>query len=145
MIDEESISPVRVLIADDNKALRDAVTRLLTAVPEVEVCGEADNGRDALNMSIGLKPDVVLMDIAMPEMNGLEVTRQLRRVTPTVEVLVFTQHDSTHAMQAALDAGARGYLAKTQAGSLLEAIRTVSRHQRYSSLHRLVSASATAQ
>ncbi len=130
---------VRVLIADDNQALRYAVGRMLATDPGMELCGEAENGREALKKSIDLKPDVVLMDIAMPEMNGLEVTRTLRRLAPTVEVLVFTQHESTHAMQAALDAGARGYLAKGHAASLVEAIRTVARHKTYSSLHRVIS------
>ncbi len=125
---------MRVLIADDNRSLRYAVGRMLATDPTMNVCGEAENGREALAKTVDLRPDVVLMDIAMPEMNGLEVTREVRRLAPAVEVLVFTQHDSTHAMQAALDAGARGYLAKTHAGSLLEAIRTVARHQRYSSL-----------
>ena len=129
---------MRVLIADDNQALRYAVGRMLATDPTMELCGEAENGREALKKSIDLKPDVVLMDIAMPEMNGLEVTRTLRRLAPSVEILVFTQHESTHAMQAALDAGARGYLAKTHAASLVEAIRTVARHKTYSSLHRVV-------
>ncbi len=137
--DPGSAARVRVLIADDNQALRYAVARLLATEPALELCGEAADGREALNKSIDLKPDVVLMDIAMPEMNGLEVTRALRRVAPTVEVLVFTQHESTHAMQAALDAGARGYLAKNHAAALVDAIRTVAGHKTYSSLPRPIS------
>jgi DNA-binding NarL/FixJ family response regulator len=125
---------VRVLIADDNQSLRYAVGRMLATDPTMNVCGEAENGREALAKTVDLRPDVVLMDIAMPEMNGLEVTRAVRKLAPGVEVLVFTQHESPHAMQAALDAGARGYLAKTHAASLLEAIRTVARHKTYSSL-----------
>ncbi len=142
--DSDSTSRVRVLIADDNQALRYAVGRMLATDPGMELCGEAENGREALNKSIDLKPDVVLMDIAMPEMNGLEVTRALRRLAPTVEVLVFTQHESTHAMQAALDAGARGYLAKAHAASLVQAIRTVARHRTYSSLPRAINRPAFA-
>lgn len=134
MTQQDSVRSVRVLIADDNKALREAVARLLSSVPHVEVCGEAENGREALERAVRLRPDVVLMDVGMPELNGLEVTRKLRRLAPAVEVLVFTQHDSRHAMQAAMDAGARGYLAKSHAAALVDAIRTVARHQQYSSL-----------
>ena len=133
---------VRVLIADDNKALRDAVGRVLAAVPAVELCGEAENGREALAKTIALKPDVVLMDIGMPDMNGLEATRALQKLAPAVEVLVFSEHESTYAMQAAIDAGARGYLAKSHAASLVDAIATVARHRSYSSLPRLISTSA---
>lgn len=131
---QELKSGVRVLVADDNQTLREAVIRLLSSVPNIEVCGEAENGREAFDQALDLRPDVILMDVGMPELNGLEVTRKLRNVAPKIEVLVFTQHESRHAMQAALDAGARGYLAKSHAASLIEAIRTVARHQQYSSL-----------
>jgi DNA-binding NarL/FixJ family response regulator len=136
----EPQTAVRILVVDDNKALRDAVGRLVKSVPGLEVCGEAENGREGVRKTIDLQPDVVLMDIAMPDVNGLEATRELRRVAPRTEVLVFTEHESRHAMQAAMDAGARGYLAKTHASSLVEAVRTVARHRPYSSLARAIGA-----
>jgi DNA-binding NarL/FixJ family response regulator len=138
--DSDSQVCVRLLVVDDNKALRNAVARLVKAVPGLELCGEAENGREAINKTVDLQPDVVLMDIAMPEINGLEATRQLRKVAPRTEVLVFTEHESMQAMQAAMDAGARGYLAKTHASSLVEAVRTVARHRPYSSLARAIGA-----
>lgn len=131
---------VRILVVDDNEALRDAVGRLVKSVPGLEVCGEAENGREAIKKTIDLQPDVVLMDIAMPDVNGLEATRQLRKVAPRSEVLVFTEHESRHAMRAAMDAGARGYLAKTHASSLVDAVRTVASHRPYSSLERAIGA-----
>lgn len=131
---------VRILVVDDNKALRNAVGRLIKCVPGLEVCGEAENGREAIQRTIDLQPDVVLMDIAMPDLNGLEATRKLRKVAPRAEVLVFTEHESMHAMQAAIDAGARGYLAKSHAASLVDAVKTVAGHRRYSSLARAVGA-----
>jgi DNA-binding NarL/FixJ family response regulator len=140
---QESAEPqmcVRILVVDDNAALRNAVGRLIKCVPGMEVCGEAENGREAIQRTIDLQPDVVLMDIGMPDLNGLEATRKLRKVAPRAEVLVFTEHESTHAMQAAMDAGARGYLAKTHAASLVDAVKTVARHRRYSSLARAVGA-----
>jgi len=138
--DFEAQACVRILVVDDNKALRDAVGRLVKSVPGLEVCGEAENGREAIQKTIDLQPHVVLMDIAMPDINGLEATRELRRVAPRAEVLVFTEHESRQAMQAAMDAGARGYLAKTQASLLVEAVRTVARHRPYSSLARAIGA-----
>jgi len=97
------MTTLRILIVDDNKALRDAVRRLLAFRPSWEICGEATNGREAIEKSVELHPDVVLMDIGMPEMDGLQATRRLGELAPEIEVLVFTEHESKHAMAAALD------------------------------------------
>ncbi|HEY7615382.1 MAG TPA: response regulator transcription factor [Terriglobales bacterium] len=128
------MNTVRVLIVDDNKSLREAVRRMLAFWPSGEVCGEASNGREAIEKCVELHPDVVLMDIGMPEMDGLAATRRLGELAPEIEVLVFTEHESQHAMAAALGAGARGYLAKSKSTHLREAIEAVAQHQHYSGL-----------
>ncbi|PYX78261.1 MAG: hypothetical protein DMG70_32440 [Acidobacteria bacterium] len=128
------MTTLRILIVDDNKALRDAVRRLLAFRPSWEICGEATNGREAIEKSVELHPDVVLMDIGMPEMDGLQATRRLGELAPEIEVLIFTEHESKHAMAAALEAGARGYLAKSRSSQLGEAIETIAQHQHYSAL-----------
>jgi DNA-binding NarL/FixJ family response regulator len=133
------MTTLRILVVDDNKALRDAVRRLLAFRPHWEICGEATNGREAIEKSVELHPDVVLMDIGMPEMDGLQATRRLGELAPEIEVLVFTEHESRHAMAAALEAGARGYLAKSRAGQLGEAIEAIAQHQPYSALNEALS------
>jgi DNA-binding NarL/FixJ family response regulator len=131
----------RVLVVDDSKALRDAVQRLLAGLPSWEICGEAGNGREAIEKALELQPDVILMDVGMPELDGLEATRRIRQQLE-VEVLIFTQYDSHQAGQEALAAGARGYLPKSQAADLVEALETVVQHQNYSG-HRRESSAAS--
>jgi DNA-binding NarL/FixJ family response regulator len=120
----------RVLVVDDSKALRDAVQRLLTGLPEWEICGEAVNGREGVEKAVELRPDVILMDVGMPELDGLEATRRIRNQVDT-EVLVFTQYDSRQAAEEAMAAGARGYLPKSRAANLIEALTAVAQHQNY--------------
>ena len=120
----------RVLIVDDSKALRDAVRRLLAGFPDWEICGEAGNGREGVDMALELRPDVILMDVGMPELDGLEATRRIRKQLDT-EVLVFTQYDSRQAAEEAISAGARGYLPKSRAADLIEALTAVAQHRDY--------------
>lgn len=120
----------RVLVVDDSKALRDAVRRLLADLPDWEICGEAGNGREGVEKALELRPDVILMDIGMPELDGLEATRRIRKQIDT-EVLVFTQYDSRQAAEEALAAGARGYLPKSRAADLVQALTQVAQHQDY--------------
>lgn len=129
--DDRSHSMVgRVLVVDDSKALRDAVRRLLADLPDWEICGEACNGREGVEKALELRPDVILMDIGMPELDGLEATRRIRKQLDT-EVLVFTQYDSRQAAEEALEAGARGCLPKSRAADLVEALTAVVQHQNY--------------
>jgi DNA-binding NarL/FixJ family response regulator len=123
---------VRALLVDDSLALRDAIRRLLSKSRSVQICGEATNGYEALEQATQLKPEVIIMDIGMPVMDGLEATRRLRRASPAIEILIFTEHDSEHAVNAAWEAGARGYLHKAVAAAELErAVETVARHESY--------------
>ena len=95
-----------------------------------EVVGEAGDGLEALDKANSLQPDIVLLDVTMPKMHGLEVCRRLRQKADGPEIVIVTQHDSPHMMREALDAGARGYIVKSNAGrDLLEAVDAVSQHR----------------
>lgn len=103
----------RILIADDHELVRVGLRRLLEEHPGWEVCGEADDGRQAIEKARMLKPDVVLMDIGMPQLNGIEATRRIRRELPGTEVCILSVHDSEPLVRQAIEAGARAYLLKT--------------------------------
>ena len=124
-------SVVRILIADDHPAFRSAVRRVLSNSKRYEICGEAVNGREAVDKSIELHPHVVLMDVHMPEMNGFEATRLLRAMMPETEILICTNLEGGFEMEIAFSAGARGYLAKSQSSNLAKAIQAVASHQQY--------------
>src|SRR5919204_6799505 len=98
---------IRVLIVDDHPIFRDGMSQLLESVPGFEVCGEASTGEEAVRMAAELAPDVVLMDIGMPRMNGIEATRALLQVCPGARVLVLTMYEEPESVVAALRAGAR--------------------------------------
>ncbi len=118
---------IRVLLADDHAIVRDGVRMILNAQSDLEVIGEASNGAGALSLAHSLKPDIVLMDIGMPGMNGLEATRALKEAQPQIQILILTMHEDEDYFFRILAAGASGYVLKG-AGSdeLLSAIRAVS-------------------
>ena len=117
---------VRIVIADDHELVRRGARALLESQPGWKVVGEASTGRQALEQVKTLKPDVVLMDISMPELNGLEATRQILKVVPRTQVLILTLHESEQVMRSVLEAGARGYILKSDAErKLLEAVEAV--------------------
>src|SRR5271170_1159930 len=120
---------LRILIVDDEKAVRTALGRLLATRKEWQVVGEAADGAEAIGMARELQPDIVIMDITMPEMNGLEATPEIKKALPAAEVLIFTQHDSTQMIQQAQNAGASGYLLKSQANWLVKAVEAMSQHK----------------
>jgi DNA-binding NarL/FixJ family response regulator len=121
------MEPVRVLIADDHQLFRDGLRGLLEAVTEMTVVGEATNGQEAIEMAERLQPDVVLMDIKMPGVNGIEATRRIHDTSPHVGVLVVTMFEDDDSVFAAMRAGARGYLLKdARREDVLGAIRAVS-------------------
>jgi DNA-binding NarL/FixJ family response regulator len=107
---------MRILLADDHEVVRRGLRTLLQARPGWEVCGEAATGREAVEKVRSLKPDVVVLDVTMPEMNGLEATRRVLKAAPQTQVLILTMHDSDEVVQEVLDAGARGYVLKSDAG-----------------------------
>jgi DNA-binding NarL/FixJ family response regulator len=125
------MTPARILIADDHEVVRQGVRAVLEGQPGWVVCGEASTGREAVTRAIDLRPDVVVLDVSMPELNGLEATRQIRRAVPA-KILILTVHESDQVVTEVLDAGAHGYVLKADAGrKLVEAIRALLRHQEF--------------
>jgi DNA-binding NarL/FixJ family response regulator len=104
--------PIRLLIVDDHPVVRDGLRGIFAGTPEFEVVGEAGNGREAVELAEGLRADVVLMDLRMPEMGGVEAIRKLRETVPAVSVLVLTTYDTDDDVLLAIEAGAIGYLLK---------------------------------
>lgn len=107
---------VRILLADDHDIVRRGLRDQLSQHDGWEICGEAANGREAVRMASKLEPDVAVIDLSMPELNGLEATRQIRRDLPNTEVLIFTMHETEQLIREVLSAGARGYVLKSDAG-----------------------------
>jgi DNA-binding NarL/FixJ family response regulator len=117
---------INVFLADDHAVVRDGLRCLLEAQGDIRVIGDAANGREAVRQVRQLQPDVVLMDIAMPELNGIEATVQVRQACPGVRVLMLSMHASHEHVREALKAGAQGYLLKQSAGAeVVEAVRAV--------------------
>jgi two-component system response regulator NreC len=117
---------IRVLIADDHAILRDGIRSLLERQGDIEVVAEASNGREAVEKTRQFRPDLVLMDVAMPEMNGMEATRQIKEEFPEIRVLILTQHDNREYVAPMLHAGASGYVLKRSGGrEVVTAIRQV--------------------
>src|SRR5438046_6478432 len=115
---------ITVLLADDHTVVRQGLRALLEAEEDMSVAGEAENGRQAVQMAKRLQPDVVVMDIAMPSLNGLEATRQISRESPKSKVLILSSYSDDEYVQQLTDAGAAGYLVKqTAAQDLVTAIR----------------------
>lgn len=122
------MSKIRILLADDHAILRAGLVRLLGEEKDIEVVGEAENGREAVQKVQELHPDIVLMDIGMPVMNGMEATKQIKKRDVNVKVLVLTMHDNEEYLFQVLQAGAAGYVLKKAADSdLVNAIHVVSR------------------
>ncbi len=123
---------IKVLLVDDHTIVREGISTLLELSPEIEVVGEAANGQEALDLIGNLQLDVVLMDLAMPVMGGLEATRNICREFPEVKVLILTQYVEKEHVLTILEAGARGFLNKSAASSeLVAAIRSVNRGDSY--------------
>jgi len=123
---------MRILVVDDHELVRRGIRSLLAAEPTFSVCGEAADGREAIDKATALRPDVVVMDISMPKMNGLEATREIRRILPQTEIVIVSQHDAGEMVHMAIDAGAHGYVVKSAVSTdLLAAIAKVSQHESF--------------
>jgi DNA-binding NarL/FixJ family response regulator len=123
---------IRLLLVDDHAILRDGLRALLSYYPDVEVVGEAEDGQQAIEAVERLSPDVVLMDIAMPGMNGLEATRRIRQSHPQTRILILTQYDDQQYVMPLVRAGVAGYVLKRALGSdLINAVRTVAKGESF--------------
>ena len=127
---------VRILLADDHAVVRRGLRALLEAQQDFEVCAEASNGREAVELALQHKPDVAVLDLSLTQLNGIEVTRQIRKETPETEVMIFTLHDNEAEIRDVLHAGARGYVLKSEADEqIVRAVESLSRHHAFFSDH----------
>lgn len=123
---------LRILLADDHDIVRRGLRELLEAQPGWTVCAEAANGREAVELALEHRPQVAILDLTMPELNGLEATRRIRRDAPETQVLVFTMHESEELLRELLTAGARGYLLKSDAArQLIAAVESLAQHKAF--------------
>lgn len=124
--------PIRILIADDHGVIRAGLRALLAGFPDLTVVGEASDGGEAITKAMELKPDILLMDLSMPNLGGIEATRQLSQSEPTVRILILTVHEDESLLKEVIRAGAAGYVVKRAAQEdLLHAIRVVARGDLY--------------
>jgi len=120
------LTSIRVLVVDDFEPLREAIRSILAARPELEIIGEASDGPEAVQKAVELKPDLILLDLGLPTMNGIEVARRFRELVPESRILLFTQDSSVDFVEEARRLGASGYVVKAKAGSqLLPAVDAV--------------------
>ena len=123
---------LRILLADDHAVVRDGVRRQIEGEATWEICGEADNGRQAVALAEQLKPDIAVLDLTMPELNGLEATRQIKRALPATEVLIFTGEENEQVIHEVFAVGARSYILKSDISRhLVAAIRALGEHKHY--------------
>ena len=124
--------PIRILITDDHGVIRAGLRALLSGLPEIEVVGEAVDGRDTLRKAVELNPDIVIMDLSMPGMGGVEATTQLAQLAPNIRVLILTVHEDESLLKEVIRAGAAGYIIKRAVeDELIHAIRVVARGDMY--------------
>lgn len=125
---------IRIIIADDHRIIREGLISILKKHKNIEIIGEADNGRDAVNLTKKLVPDIVIMDVSLPNLNGIEATRKIKACTPAVKVLALSMHSSRQFVAEMLNAGASGYLFKDCASDeLMFALRSLSEGKTYRS------------
>src|SRR6202162_3242243 len=121
--------PMRVLVVDDHEFIRKGIRSVLATEPSLTFCGEAIDGQDAVEKAKALRPDIVVMDISMPNMNGLEATREIKRLFPESGIVILSQHETREMVRQAFKVGAGGYVAKSAiASDLLAAIKKVHQH-----------------
>jgi DNA-binding NarL/FixJ family response regulator len=126
------MSPTRILVVDDHDIVRQGVCALIAAQPGWIICGEARTGRDGIRLAAELAPDVVIMDLLMPDLNGIDAARQIKKQLPATEILVLSGHEESELIQTVFDAGIRAYIFKTQARDhLIPAINAILAHKPY--------------
>src|SRR5277367_302346 len=126
------MTTLRLLLADDHEIVRQGLRSILAPLKDCEIVGEAADGRQAVTMTKSLSPDIVILDIGMPTLNGLEATRQILKLRPQTKVLVLTMHEADSVIREVLDAGARGYILKTDAGrDLVTAVDSLRRNKTF--------------
>jgi DNA-binding NarL/FixJ family response regulator len=124
--------PVRILIVEDSDVLRHSVWSILQGCADFYVVGEACDGVQAINQSKALQPDVILLDVSMPNLSGLRAAPRILQVSPQSKILMFSQHDASYLVSAALNAGALGYVVKSDAGQdLLAGLRATSKGEQF--------------
>ncbi len=123
---------MRILIADDHEAVRKGVCSILSSRKDIEVCGEAKDGKDAVEKARSLSPDLIVMDITMPVMSGFEAAREIKKTSPEMPILILSMHESNQLIEEAKKIGAQGYVTKTQVGStLLQAVDALLRKESF--------------
>jgi DNA-binding NarL/FixJ family response regulator len=123
---------IRILLADDHDVMRSGLRSILEANGEWQICGEAKEGHEAVRLALDLKPDIAVIDLVMPGLDGLEVTRQIKKDLTRTEVLIFSMHETENMIRAVIAAGARGYVLKSDSGlKLIEAVEALARHEPY--------------
>ncbi|HEY6466934.1 MAG TPA: response regulator transcription factor [Candidatus Acidoferrales bacterium] len=123
-------SSVRILVADDNEAIRNSLCSALQSQAGWTVCGEATDGHDAFEKAVELKPDVILLDVSMPRLNGFETAARIHEQIPDVEILIVTEHDSRTLAHVVSQPGVRGYVIKSRIErDLIPAVEAASKHQ----------------
>jgi DNA-binding NarL/FixJ family response regulator len=130
------MKPFRVLVADDHDLMRRGIRTLLETHEGWEVCGEARTGREAVEKAEELKPDVIVLDISMPELNGVEAARRIRKTSANTEVLILSMHYSDQLIREIVDAGIRGYIVKSDSDrDLIIAVETLAKHKPFFTPH----------
>lgn len=126
------MKPIRILLVDDHAVVRSGVRFVLEKQPGWEICGEAQTGREGVASALALKPDIVIQDVTLPELSGMEALRQIKKALPDTEVIMFTAHEMEDLVHQVFDAGARSYLLKTDDPChLLDAVRAAAEHKAY--------------
>jgi DNA-binding NarL/FixJ family response regulator len=124
--------PVRILLADDHTIVRQGLARLLEEQPDLKVIGEATNGKVAVEQALALKPDIVIMDIGMPRMNGIEATKRIRKQLPKTKILILSMYSHEHFIHELLETGISGYLLKDSSGrDIIKAIHSVMKNETF--------------
>jgi two-component system nitrate/nitrite response regulator NarL len=123
---------MRCLLVDDHESVRAGVTAILSSRPDIEVCGEATNGREAVDKARELQPDLIILDVTMPVMDGINSAKEIRAFLPDVPILFFSMHDGVYLVHEAKMAGVQGFVSKTDArATLLDAVDAVVKKQTY--------------